>query len=45
MGLRPTGTVASTELLPVSITFRSFETSWTTKTRVPSRLPEIPFGR
>src|SRR4029077_591808 len=45
IGLRPTGTVASTVLLPVSMTLRSFEISCTTKSRVPSRLPEMPLGR
>ena len=35
IGFRPTGTVAMTRLVPVSMTRRSFEPSCTTNSRVP----------
>src|SRR5215510_3741096 len=44
IGLRPTGTVAMTRLVPVSITRRSFERSCTTNIRVPWGLAAMPFG-
>src|SRR5215510_5012289 len=44
IGFRPTGTVAMTWLVPVSITCRSFERSCTTNSRVPWGLAAIPFG-